>query len=97
MATQNALFAILTVAKPSVVEAKLQTVASWPHLNLNPGEWLLVAPAGTTTKEVCERVGIEAGQTTGLVVRIDTYFGLGPQSLWEWISTKRGAELGTPA
>jgi hypothetical protein len=95
MATQNALFAILSVSRPDVVETQLQKIAPWPYLKLGTSnEWLLVAPAGTTTKEVCERVGIDKDKSAGIVVRVDTYFGLGPTSVWEWITAKREAEIG---
>lgn len=93
MATPNALFAILNVSSPATVGTKLQGVSPWLPLKLQEGEWLLIAPAGTTTKEVCERIGIDGSESTGIVVRVDTYYGRNPPSIWEWIATKQGAEL----
>lgn len=99
MATPNALFAIFAVSDADAVNARLQTVAPWLHLNVGPGEWLLIAPTATTTKEVCERIGLGASPTvsSGIVVRVEGYFGRSSQSTWEWIATKQGAELGTSA
>jgi hypothetical protein len=95
MATPNSLFVIFHVGKPPVVEAKLQAVAPWLHLAIEPGVWILVAPSGTTTKEVCEKIDIETGRSSGIVVRFDSYFGVASPSIWEWIAEKKGATLGS--
>lgn len=95
MATPNALFAIFDVSNSADVETRLERIAPWLHLKLQDGQWLLVAPNGTTTKEVCERIGINAGDSNGVVVRFDTYYGRNPASTWEWIAAKQGVELGT--
>ncbi len=97
MATPNTLFAVLNVSDPAVVAARMETIAPWLHLNLDAGQWFLIAPSGTTTKEVCERIGIDGLASSGIVVRVDSYYGRNPQSVWEWIATKQGAELGTKA
>jgi hypothetical protein len=95
MATPNALFAIFHVSNAPVVEAKLSSIAPWLYLKVEDGTWMIIAPNGTTTKEVCEKVGIEKGEASGIVVRVDSYFGVASPSIWEWIATKQGAALGT--
>lgn len=99
MATPNSLFAIFAVANPAALEPKLNAVSSWPHLKVAEGQWLLIAPASTTTKEISDKLGITEQTpvvSNGIVARVDTYFGRNPTSVWEWITTKKGAELGTP-
>lgn len=58
MANPNALFVIFAVSDVGAVETRLQTIAPWLYMNVGAGEWLVVAPNATTTKELCERVGL---------------------------------------
>jgi len=95
MATPNALFAVFHVSNASLIEAKLNSIAPWLYLKIDDGSWILVTPNGTTTKEVCEKIGIEKGANGGIVVRVDSYFGVASPSIWEWIAAKQGATLGT--
>jgi len=94
MGTQNALFAVFHVSNPGVVEAKLKSASPWINLKIDTGSWIVVAPNGTTTKEVCEKIGIEKGGSSGIVLRVDSYFGVASPSIWEWIAAKQGAQLG---
>jgi hypothetical protein len=98
MATPNALFAILAVSNASALEPQIENASPWLHLKVAEGQWLLVAPAATTTKEISDRLGITAtpAVSNGIVLRVETYFGRNPQSVWEWITAKKGAELATP-
>jgi hypothetical protein len=94
MATPNALFAIMNVSSPDKIKEILKDVAPWVWLELEEGEWLLVAPSSTTTKEVSDRLGLTgAGNDTAMVLRVESYFGRNHMSVWEWITTKQGAEL----
>jgi hypothetical protein len=100
MATPNALFAIISVSNPASLEARLQAVSHWPSIKVSDGQWLLVAPSGITSKEVSDSLGITGEApivSNGIVLRVESYFGRHPQSTWEWIRTKKEAELGTPA
>jgi hypothetical protein len=97
MANPNALFVIFAVSDPDAVEKRLLTIAPWLYLNVGTGQWLVIAPNATTTKELCERVGLgtSGAVATGIAVRAEGYFGRAASSIWEWIVTKSGAELGT--
>lgn len=102
MATPNALFAVFAVtnaAEAAAVEARLVTISPWLYLNVGSGEWLVIAPTATTTKELCDRIGLGTVNPvgSGIVVRAEGYFGRKSNSIWEWIATKQGAELGTSA
>lgn len=101
MAAPNALFAIFAVSDAAAIEARLQTIAPWLYLNVGTGEWLVIAPSSTTTKELCDQIGLGTVEPAGrgIVVRAEGYFGRSSKSIWEWIATKQGAELGaaTPA
>jgi hypothetical protein len=101
MATPNALFAVFAVPTAAVeaVEARLQTISPWLFLKVGTGEWLVIAPPATTSKELCDRIGLGTVDPvgSGIVVRAEGYFGRNSQSTWEWIATKQGAELGTAA
>jgi hypothetical protein len=99
MAIPNALFVVFAVSDAEAVEKRLQGIAPWLYLNVGPGEWFVVAPSATTTKELSERIGLGISEPvgTGIVVRAEGYFGRTSASTWEWIATKQGAELGTTA
>jgi hypothetical protein len=99
MASPNALFAVFAVSDASAVEKRLQDIGPWLYLNVSPGTWLVVAPPATTTKEICDRIGLGVVDPvgTGIVVRAEGYFGRAPGSIWEWIAAKTGAALGAPA
>ncbi len=96
MATPNALFAIMHVSNPASLSLKLREISPWISYELGENEWLIIAPTATTSKEVADRLDLSgAGSTdTGMVVRVENYFGREYPIVWEWISTKLGAELG---
>lgn len=99
MATPNTLFVIFAVSDVPATEARLRNIAPWLYLNVAPGQWLLIAPSSTTTREVSERLAIGSVENavSGIVVRVEGYYGRSAKSTWEWIATKLGAELGTAA
>jgi hypothetical protein len=96
MPTTNALFVIFAVSDADAMEKRLQGIAPWLYLNVGAGEWFVIAPSATTTKEVCERVGLGISEpvASGIVVRAEGYFGRASSSVWEWIAAKTGADLG---
>ena len=102
MALPNALFAVIAITDPATataVEERLQTISPWLFLKVGTAEWLVIAPTATTTKELCDRIGLGTADPvgSGIVIRAEGYFGRSSKSIWEWIATKQGAELGTAA
>lgn len=97
MANPNSLFAVFSVSDPAAVEQRLASLAPWLFLPVGNGEWLIVAPSATTTKELSDKLGMSEANpvTNGIVVRVDGYFGRAATSTWEWIAAKLGAELGS--
>jgi hypothetical protein len=94
MATQNTLFAILTVSEPAALEEQLKAASPWIYQKLSDAEWLLYTPSATTAKEVSDKLGFSGpGTGTAIVVKVDSYFGRSYQTTWDWIRTKQGAEL----
>jgi len=96
--TANALFVILAASNPESLELKIAAISPWLSLKVKEGEWLVIAPAATTTKEVSDRLGItgvDPPVSAAMVIRADGYFGRSAPSNWEWIATKLGAPLGT--
>jgi hypothetical protein len=96
MATPNALFAVFAVSEVALIEQRIQAIAPWLSLKVGDGEWFIVAPGATTTKELSERIGLGTSDpvASGIVVRTEGYFGRASTSIWEWIATKLGADLG---
>jgi hypothetical protein len=96
MATPNTLFAILDVANPIGLKEKLQQIAPWVFYELREGQWLLIAPGGTTTKEVTDKLAITtepSSTATAIVVKVDNFYGRNFAVVWDWIKSKQGTEL----
>jgi len=88
----------MNVSNPSGLKSLMPSLAPWVYLELKEGEWLLVAPSGTTTEEVSGKLGFnEKGTDTALILRVETYYGRNYSKVWEWIKTKRGAIFDTAA
>ena len=87
----------MSVTNPPALEARLESLPKFLHLKVGEGQWLLIAPPAVTSKEVSDALGITGAPFTSvaLVLRVENYFGRNPTSTWEWITTKRGVELGT--
>jgi len=96
MATPNTLFALLGVDDVPGMETRLAGLSPWPIQKIGDGQWLIVAPAATTTKEISDKLGITGSDSPvrGIVLRVENYFGRYASFIWEWITTKLGAELG---
>ncbi len=89
----------MDVSDATAMEARLSEISPWLHMKVEDGQWLVIAPSATTTKELSDRVGITGDKAVsqGIVLRVENYYGRNAPSIWEWISTKQGAELGTAA
>lgn len=88
----------MSVSNPGELAEKLKNAPQWLYLEVAQGQWLLVAPPATTSKEVSDILGITSTDpptSNAIVLRVESYFGRNSTSTWEWISAKRGAELGT--
>ncbi len=99
MATPNALFAVFNISNPEGLKEKMTHIEPWVSLEVQDGQWLLVAPGSTTSKEVSDRLGFSTSDSrdTAIIVRVNTYFGRNFAPVWEWITTKQGAELAITA
>ena len=100
--TPNVLFAVIAISNPAALAPTLAAIEPWLLLKLSETEWLIIAPAGTTAKEVSDRLGITGPPdapflSAGIVFRTDGYFGRSAPSNWEWIAAKLGAPLATTA
>jgi hypothetical protein len=100
MATPNALFAIINVANPEALKQRLGSIAPWLSYELQDGQWLLIAPAGTTSKEASDKLGITSDNPSysptssiAVVLRVDSYYGRNHAVVWDWIKSKQGTEL----
>ncbi len=98
MANVNALFAVVATSNPEAMQLRVSQIAPWLTLEVEKGQWLVIAPSSTTTKELSDRLGISDGTiSNGIVLKVETYFGRTAPSTWEWVSAKMGAPLVTTA
>jgi hypothetical protein len=67
------------------------------HQQVKNDSWFLITPPAITTKEVCDALGITDGSNgSGILVRVENYFGRADVKIWEWIAAKRGIDLDSP-
>jgi hypothetical protein len=91
------LYAIMSQANPETLGGAIRALFPGEHLQLGPGQWLLVA-SGTTAKELSDKLGITTGQNgTAVIVTGTSYYGRGRPEIWEWIKSKLGNPIPTTA
>jgi hypothetical protein len=97
MATQNNLFALFDVSDTTAITNRLSStnlpfaILSQP---VSSNSWFLITLSAITTKEVSDALGITDGSNgSGIIVRVENYFGRANTSIWEWIVAKRGLVL----
>lgn len=97
MATPNNLFAIINVFDPPALRSQLATLPHWPFLEIQDGQWLIMTPPGVTPTELSDKLEITGGaeSATGLVIKIDSYYGRTYQTNLDWIKSKKEVELGS--
>ncbi|WP_263379708.1 hypothetical protein [Granulicella paludicola] len=79
----------MAVEKVDAVAQKLESLSPGLSLKVGPGEWLIITPSSVTTKELSDKLGIGTTEVgSGILVRVENYWGHGPKSVWEWILAK---------
>jgi len=81
-------FAIISIKPNSALDGAVQTHYPTASHRVADNVWL-VADNGLTTQEVCARLGIDAGGITNVMaIKVDSYWGRAPKTIWEWLSVK---------
>lgn len=97
MATQNNLFALIDASDvPAIAERLASPSLPFPILSqpISPASWFLVTRSAITTQEVSGALGITDGANgSGVIVRVENYYGRANTTIWEWIVAKRGIDL----
>ena len=97
MATQNNLFALIDASNPSAIAERLGSTGlpfAILHQPISSTSWFLITRSAITTEEVTNALGIIDGSTgSGVVVRVENYYGRANPSIWEWIVAKRSVLL----
>ena len=99
-AAPNTVFALFAATNPGAVQLAINS-SRYPFAmiaqKVSGDSWFLIAPSATTTKEVSDALGITDGTNgSGVIVRVDTYYGRANTAIWEWLSAKRSIELAQP-
>lgn len=83
------IFQVTSLAANPALEANIQNTYPSAHLRFAPNVWF-VADQSVTTREVTEKLGVIPGsQFSGIViVKVESYFGLASNSVWEWFKVK---------
>ena len=83
----------ILVPKNSSVNIDAQAESAFPgdNLKLDSGNWLVAASG--TPREIAARIGVtEKGGPSVLVASIDSYWGLHPAPVWDWLTSMRAAK-----
>jgi hypothetical protein len=84
------IFAVTSNAENPELGAHINRVYPSANLKFAPNVWF-VADTGVTTQEVSEKLSVWPGGIAGVVVvKVESYFGYAPTSIWEWFSVKMG-------
>jgi hypothetical protein len=97
MAMQNNLFALIDASNPAAIAQRLAStnlpfaILSQP---ISGNSWFLITRSAITTEEASAALGITDGSNgSGILVRVENYYGRANTSIWEWIAAKRGLNL----
>lgn len=67
---------------------KIESIFRDNWLILSEREWL-VSTEGTTTKDICDKLGVTDGSIgNAIVFATSGYFGRAETSIWEWMKAK---------
>jgi len=84
------MLAVLAQDNAELIAQSIQT--HYPNDNhpLVNGQWLVVTT--DAPKELCDKLGITTGTTgSAIVVSFTNYYGRASAEIWEWLTTKMGA------
>ena len=92
MVGEKKLFAVIAVGRPEALAPRIQELFPENFFLVEPGQWLLVAPATTTTQELSVSLGIssDASVSDAIVLNVSSYFGRASLNTWEWLAAKMG-------
>lgn len=85
-----AAFVVISLSAAQYEPLNAAVAAAYENnsLRMAPYAWL-VADTGVTTQEVCKKLTIEIGKiNSAIVIKIESYFGLAPRNIWEWLNVK---------
>lgn len=85
-----AIFLIVPIANPHMIERELETLKNSAKLDFIklPTSGFAVSYSGTS-QELSNIVGISEGTTgTGVVASIGSYFGRAPTHIWDWMKSR---------
>jgi len=86
-----ATFVIVAVAPNATLDQNIVDSYASTSLRLSPTV-CLVAEKGVTSQEVSLKLGVKPEGISGVIIfKIESYYGLASQNIWEWIKVK-GAE-----
>jgi hypothetical protein len=64
------------------------------HQAISSDSWFLITRSGITTEELTAALGITDGVSgSGIIVRVENYYGRANTSIWEWVAAKRDVPL----
>jgi len=81
-----AIFVLFRVSDAARARAQLARLYPNNHLDLDDA-WLISATG--TAKDVSDRLGLSTENTwSGIIFKMDNYYGRAPSDLWDWIKDK---------
>lgn len=81
------VFVILGFSDASQMGARIADLYPDNFLDIGLRRWLVAAPG--TTKDVSDKVLLQPGSgMSGIVVGVESYFGIASPEIWEWLTTK---------
>lgn len=83
------VFQVTSLTADPAFAAKVEAAYGTANRRLGVTFSWLVADDGVTTREVSDKLGLTPGAPhSAIVVRVDSYFGLAPTEVWDWIRVR---------
>ena len=80
-----AVFAIVSLRNDLQLDEIIARVYWKESLRVSPSHWLVIDKG--TSREVAERLGINAGHGEAIIYNVSNYWGRAPNSVWEWLQS----------
>ena len=82
-------FSVISLSATNIpLDEAIMKVYPNAYLKLSPYAWL-INDNNVTTQEVCTKLNIlPEGIGNAIVIKCDSYFGMAPRNIWEWLAVK---------
>ena len=83
---------LLTVEDEAEFDDAIRSLFPNDHIEIRQGQWFLSTDDRSTSQDVWNRI-VGTKTPSGIIVSFSGYYGRANSSVWEWIASKRNAQI----